>query len=64
MGVPEGVDEVAHLQAGLLRDQVGEQGIRSDIEGDAEEDVGRALVELAREPALGNVELEERVARW
>ena len=33
------------------------------LNGHAEEDVGAALVELAGEPAVGDVELEQRVAR-
>ena len=63
VGVAEGVDEVAGGQAGDVGDQVGEQGVAGDVERDAEEEVGRPLVELAREPAVGHVELEERVAR-
>ena len=39
--VAEGVDEVADLQVADLRDQVGEQRVRGDVEGHAEEDVGR-----------------------
>ena len=63
MGVAEGVHEVAGPQPADLGDQVGEQGVRGDVERDAEEDVGRALVELAGQPAVGDVELEHRVAR-
>src|SRR5690606_37973094 len=55
-------DEVACFQARLLRDHFGEQGVGSDVERHAEEDVGAALVELAREPAAGDMELKERVA--
>ncbi len=43
---------------------MGQQRVRGDVERNAEEDVGRALVELAGQPAFGDVELEERVARW
>src|SRR5262249_21870488 len=42
--------------------QVGEQGVGGDVEGDAEEHVGGALVELAGEPPAGHVELGEGVA--
>jgi hypothetical protein len=45
--VAEGVHEVAHAQAGDLRDHVREQRVAGDVEGHAEEDVGRALVQLA-----------------
>ena len=40
----------------------GEQGVAGDVERNAQEQVGRPLVELARELSLGDVELEERVA--
>ena len=39
-----------------------EQRVAGDVEGHAQEDVGRALVELAGEPAVGDVELEQAVA--
>ena len=39
-----------------------EQRIAGDVERHAEEDVGAALVELARQLAVGHIELEERVA--
>ena len=40
-----------------------EQRVRSDVERDAQEKVGAALVQLARKLPVGDVELEERVAR-
>ena len=51
VGVAEGVDEVAGGQAGHVGDQVGQQGVARDVERDAQEQVGRPLVELARQPA-------------
>ena len=39
-----------------------QQRIGGDVEGHAEEHVGGALVELAGEPAVGDVELEQAVA--
>ncbi|MNS85947.1 hypothetical protein D3C72_1198280 [compost metagenome] len=62
VAVAAGPDEVAHFQPGLLRHHVGQQRIAGDIERHAQEDIGAALVELARQPAIGHVELEERVA--
>jgi len=62
MGVAEGVDEFSWLQAGDLGHHQGEQRIAGDIEGDAEEDVTAALVELAGKATAGNIELEEAVA--
>lgn len=63
MSVAEGMDEIAVLEAAALSDHHGEECVGSDVEWDAEEDVGGALVELARETAVGDIELEEDVAR-
>ena len=62
MRVAEGVDEVADPEAAHLRDHVGQQGVARDVEGHAEEGIRRALVELAGEPPLAHVELEQAVA--
>ncbi len=57
--VAEGVDELLGLKAGYLRDHAGEQGVGGDVERDAEEEVGAALVELATETAVfGHIKLE------
>ena len=45
-----------------MRHHHGQQGIRGDIERHAEEDIGAPLVELAGEPAIGDVELKEDMA--
>ena len=50
MGIAEGMHEITGLQARGLSYHHGEQGVRRDIERDAEENIGRALVELARQP--------------
>ena len=62
--VAEGVDEVACFQPADLGDHDGEQRVAGDVEGDSEEEIGAALVELAGKfAALGiDVELEEAVA--
>ena len=60
--VAEGVHEVAGLQPRRLRHHVGQESIGRDVERHAEEDVGRALVELAGEPPFGDVELEQAMA--
>ena len=62
MRVAERVDEFAGLQAGHLRHHHRQQRIGGDVEGHAEEDVGGALVELAGEPPLRDIELEEAMA--
>src|SRR5215218_7159603 len=62
MCVTQGVYEVADLQGAHLGDEVSEQRIRSDVERHAEKDVGRALIELTREPPLRHVELKHHMA--
>src|SRR4029079_8515447 len=61
MRVAERVDEVPDLEAAHLRDHVRDHRVRGAVERRAEEEVARALVELAREPAVRDVELEQRV---
>ena len=63
VGVAEGVHEVARLEVADLGHHHRQQRVGGDVERHAEEDVGGALVELAGEPAVGDVELEQRVAR-
>jgi hypothetical protein len=62
VGVAEGMDEVAGFQARNLRDHEGQQGVGGDVEGDAEEDIRAALVELAGEFSIRHVKLEQAVA--
>ena len=62
VAIAAGPDELARLQAGDLRHHQGQQSVAGDVEGYAEEDVRRTLVELAAELAVGDVELEQRVA--
>mmetsp|Transcript_17432 Transcript_17432/g.52932 ORF Transcript_17432/g.52932 Transcript_17432/m.52932 type:complete len:624 (-) Transcript_17432:50-1921(-) len=57
------VHEVAALEPRHVREQAGEQRIRGDVEWDSEAEVGGALVHLARELAVGHVELRKHVAR-
>ena len=61
VGVAGGMDEVAGLVTGHLCHHLEQQGVGGDIEGYAEEGVGRALVELERETVTGHVELEDGV---
>ena len=62
MAIATGPDEVAHVQIALLGQHVREQGVAGDVEGHAEKNVGAALVELARQLVVGDVELEQGVA--
>ena len=43
---------------------MGQQRIGRDVEGYAQKRVGRTLIELAAEPAIGDIELEQAVAGW
>ena len=63
MRVAEGVDELAGFVARHLRHHQRQQRVGGDVERHAEEDVGRALVELARQSAFRDIELEQAVAR-
>src|SRR5688572_5884989 len=51
MRVAEGVDEFSWLEVRGLRDHHGQERERSDVERDAEKDVGAALIHLTGEPA-------------
>jgi len=55
--------QVAALQAALLRDHRLQQRVARDVERHAEREIRRALVELAVEPLVVHVELEQRVTR-
>ena len=61
--IAERVDELARLVAGDLRDHQGQQRVGGDVERHAEKNVGGALVKLAGQPAVRDVELEQAMAR-
>src|SRR5262245_1916991 len=62
MAVTAGPDELPDAETGLRGHHVREQRVTGDVERHAEEQVGAALVELAGQPPVGDIELEERVA--
>ena len=64
MRVAERVSENAGREVAFLGDHVHECCVARDVERDAECDVGGALVELAIESSVDDVELEEEVAWW
>lgn len=64
MDVPKGVDKIADLVAAHLCQHMGEEGIRGDVERNAEEQIGTALIQLTAEFAFGYVELKEHVTGW
>src|SRR5712692_7575423 len=63
MRVAQRVHELARPQAAYLRYHQGEQRIGGDVERHAEENVGAALVHLARKLSICHVELKEDVTR-
>ncbi len=67
--VAKGVDKVTGLVSADLGDHQREQSVRGDVEGDTEEEIGTALVELAGQSwgwgvGVVDVELEKKVAGW
>src|SRR5258705_8263329 len=63
MGVAESVHQFAGLEAADLRDHPGEQRVGSDVERHAEKHVRAALVHLARQLPVRDVELEKGMTR-
>ena len=41
-----------------------QEGIRSNIKGNTQEEVSAALIELAAQFSVGHIKLEEDMARW
>ena len=62
VGIAQGMHEIAGTVTAHLGHHQGQQRIGGDVEGHAQEDVGAALVELAGQPAVGHIELEQGVA--
>ena len=62
VGVPQGVDERAGLEAGDLSDHQGQQGVGGDVERHPEENIGAALVQLAGQRAIAHIKLKQGVA--
>jgi hypothetical protein len=60
--VAKSMDKIARAQAANLGDHEGKERVAGDIEGDAEKEIGAALVELATEFAIAHVKLEKSVA--
>ena len=58
------MDKLASLQTTNLRHHHRKQSVRCDIKRHTEEGVGTTLIEHTRQLAIGNIELEERMARW
>ena len=63
MQIAEGVDEFAGAKTAHLRDHHREQRVGRDVERHAEKKIGAALVKLAAELAVLDVELKKHVTR-
>ena len=57
------VDEFSRLETTDLRDHHCQKSVGSNIERNSQEDIGAALVQLAGEFSVSDIELEEGVAR-
>src|SRR5215475_4445155 len=62
MRVAKRMHEVSGLVSRHLRNHHREQGVRSDVERDTKKHIGRTLIELAREPAVGDIKLKQAMA--
>src|SRR6185503_312731 len=63
MRIAQRMNELAGLEPADMRDHVGEERIGGDVERNADEDVGGSLIELTRELAVADIELEQAMAR-
>ena len=63
MSVSCSVDKFSRLETAYLCNHHCQKGVGSDIERNSEEDVSAALVELAGEFSVSDIELEEGVTR-
>ena len=57
------MDELAGLQTAYLGHHCGQQGVGGDVERHSEECIGAALVQLARQPPFGHIELKQHMTR-
>ena len=60
--VATGPYEIAELQIADLGNHVGEQGVAGNVERNPQKCIATALVELAAQLAVGDIELEQTVA--
>ena len=60
--IAQGVHENTGLQIAYLGHHVGEQGVRCNVEGNAQEHVGAPLVKLTVQASLRHMELEKCMA--
>ena len=57
------MNELAGFQTAHLRHHLGQQGVGGDVERHPQKRVGAALVQLARKPPFGHIELKQHVTR-
>jgi len=63
VAISPGPDELPRLEVADLRHHAGKQAVGGDVEWHSEKGISATLVQLAREPPVVDVELEEGVAR-
>jgi hypothetical protein len=57
--IAQGVNKLSRLEVGDVGDHVSEKGVACNVERYPEAQIGRALVQLARQLALGDIKLKE-----
>ena len=62
VGVAKCMHKFSCLEPGYLCDHLGQQRIGRDVKRHAQKDVGAALIQLARQTALGDVKLKQAMA--
>ena len=63
VGVAESMDEIAYLQSTVVSNQVRQQSVGGDVEGNAQKAIRTTLVQLATQLAVRHVKLKNRYGR-
>ena len=61
MHIAKGVHKIPRFEPADLSHHHGQQSIRSDVEGNSQEHIGAALIELAGDPPVVDPELKKGV---
>ena len=61
--VAKSMNEFPRLKSRHLGDHQGQQGVGGNVKWNAQKEIGAALIELARQFAVGDVKLKQAMAR-
>jgi hypothetical protein len=64
VGIAHRVNKISFLQTRYLRHHFQQQGVRGNVEWDAQKNIGAALVKLQAQFAVGNIKLKEHMTGW